>query len=173
MKRMHEAPVDAFELHSPTVTSTKFWPGSLGRTGNTAMVIARLLTPSSSSASPSSSSPSSATSSVPGAAYDDHGVHNFIVPLRDPATHAALPGVELGDIGPKIGFNNMDNGFLRLHRVRVPRANMAARFSFVDERGRYHRRTGTSSTSSSTSSTSTSTSTSSSDSSSSSPSPAR
>ena len=38
MKRMHEAPVDAFELHSPTVTSTKFWPGSLGRTGNTGNV---------------------------------------------------------------------------------------------------------------------------------------
>lgn len=30
-------------LNTPTLTSTKFWPGSLGKTANTAMVIARLV----------------------------------------------------------------------------------------------------------------------------------
>ncbi len=30
----------------------------------------------------------------------DYGVHNFIVPLRD-GSHKPLPGIELGDIGPK------------------------------------------------------------------------
>ena len=39
------APIDAFEVHTPTVTATKFWPGSMGRTANTAMVIARLRLP--------------------------------------------------------------------------------------------------------------------------------
>ena len=32
------------------------------------------------------------------------------MPLRDAATHELLPGVHTGDIGPKIGYNTMDNG---------------------------------------------------------------
>ena len=34
---------DEFILHTPTVTATKFWPGSLGRFGNHAVVFARLI----------------------------------------------------------------------------------------------------------------------------------
>lgn len=34
---------DEFVLHTPTVTATKFWPGSLGKVGNHALVFARLL----------------------------------------------------------------------------------------------------------------------------------
>lgn len=64
-------------------------------------------------------------------------MHNFIVPLRDPATHRLLPGVTAGDIGPKIGYNNMDNGWCRFHRVRVPRTNMPMRFSVVSREGKY------------------------------------
>ncbi len=30
------------------------------------------------------------------------GIQNFIVPIRDLVTHKALPGVEIGDIGPKV-----------------------------------------------------------------------
>ncbi len=35
--------------------------------------------------------------------YEDLGIHNFVVPLRDMETHALLPGVVTRDIGPKIG----------------------------------------------------------------------
>lgn len=42
-----------------------------------------------------------------------------------------------GDIGPKIGFNTMDNGFLILDRVRIPRGNMAMRHQQVDKDGVY------------------------------------
>lgn len=42
-----------------------------------------------------------------------------------------------GDIGPKIGFNTMDNGFLILDRVRIPRSNMAMRHQQVDRNGVY------------------------------------
>lgn len=42
-----------------------------------------------------------------------------------------------GDIGPKIGFNTMDNGFLILDRVRIPRGNMAMRHQQVDRDGVY------------------------------------
>lgn len=43
----------------------------------------------------------------------------------------------VGDIGPKIGFNTMDNGFCAFDRVRIPRANMAMRHQQVDRDGRY------------------------------------
>jgi acyl-CoA oxidase len=34
---------DEFIIHSPTITSTKFWPGSLGIVANHAVVFARLI----------------------------------------------------------------------------------------------------------------------------------
>ena len=36
-------------------------------------------------------------------------------------------GITLGDIGPKHGYNMIDNGFLRFDHVRVPRENMLAK----------------------------------------------
>ena len=30
----------------------------------------------------------------------------------------------MGDIGPKLGFNSVDNGYLRCDNVRIPRTNM-------------------------------------------------
>lgn len=56
------------------------------------------------------------------------------LPVPYPAVSA---GRRCGDIGPKIGFNVMDNGFLILDRVRVPRGNMAMRHQRVDREGRY------------------------------------
>jgi len=32
----------------------------------------------------------------------DYGPHPFVIQLRDLETHQPLPGVELGDIGPKV-----------------------------------------------------------------------
>jgi acyl-CoA oxidase len=107
----------SFVIHSPTVTSAKFWPGTLGRTANHAMVMARL---------------------IDGEGID-HGVHNFLVQLRSYDTHALLPGVKTGDIGPKIGYNNMDNGFAIFDQVHIPRRNMAMRFAVVNENGVYRK----------------------------------
>ena len=47
-------------------------------------------------------------------------------------THQPLDGVCVGDIGPKFGYNTMDNGYLLLNKVKIPHANMLARFSRVD-----------------------------------------
>ena len=105
----------SFVIHSPTVTSAKFWPGTLGRTANHAMVMARL---------------------IDGDGVD-RGVHNFLVQLRHYDTHKLLPGVTTGDIGPKIGYNTMDNGYAMFDRVHIPRRNMAMRFAIVDETGKY------------------------------------
>jgi hypothetical protein len=42
-----------------------------------------------------------------------------------------VAGLTVGDIGPKLGFNTMDNGFLRLDNVRIPRENMLMKYSQV------------------------------------------
>ena len=51
----------------------------------------------------------------------EYGVCPFIVPLRDPQTYDLLPGVIIGDCGPKNALNNIDNGFIRLDNVLIPK----------------------------------------------------
>lgn len=145
-----------FIMHSPTITATKYWPGTLGRTATHAMVIARLLLPTTESGlhemrnrnkhdvnmikagnQMKEKEVNQKLMSFEGKLYQDKGIHNFIVPIRDTDTHKLLPGVVAGDIGPKIGFNSMDNGFLQLDHVRIPRENMCMRFQEVDENGVY------------------------------------
>jgi len=108
----------SFVINSPTLTSGKFWPGTLGRTANHAMVIAQL---------------------IDGDGIH-RGIHNFLVQLRSMEDHTLLPGVKTGDIGPKIGYNTMDNGFAYFKNVMIPRRNMAMRFASVDKNGRYSKK---------------------------------
>ena len=61
----------------------------------------------------------------------NYGPHAFVVPIRDMATHLPLPGIRVGDIGPKFGYNGVDNGFLSFNHVAVPRENMLMRFAKV------------------------------------------
>lgn len=43
----------------------------------------------------------------------------------------SYPGVTVGDIGPKFGYFGMDNGFLQLDHVRIPRDQMLMKYSQV------------------------------------------
>ena len=98
-----------FTIHSPHLTASKWWIGSLGRTANHAVVMAQLI--------------------IDGKAY---GPHPFVIQIRDLKTHEPLENIHVGDIGPKFGYNTMDNGFLLLNQVKVPHINMLAKFSSVD-----------------------------------------
>lgn len=69
----------------------------------------------------------------------DMGTAPFMVPIRDMKTHEPLPGVWCGDIGPKVGAATIDNGFLRLDHVRIPRENMLSRNSSVTPEGQFVR----------------------------------
>lgn len=73
-----------FTIHSPALTASKWWIGTLGKVANYAAVMAQLI--------------------VKGKAL---GPHPFIVPIRDLKTHEPLPNVHIGDIGPKFGFNTV------------------------------------------------------------------
>jgi len=81
----------------------------MGRTANHAVVMAQLI--------------------IHGKHY---GPHPFVVQIRDLQTHEPLENIHVGDIGPKFGYNTMDNGFLLLNHVKVPHINMLAKFSSVD-----------------------------------------
>ena len=71
---------DEFEVHTPTLGATKWWPGALGVLSTHAVLYARLI--------------------VHG---KDLGIHNFLVQIRSVEDHRPLPGIEVGDIGPKWG----------------------------------------------------------------------
>jgi len=63
------------------------------------------------------------------------GVQAFFVPIREIETHRALPGIEVGDIGPKFGFSAKDNGYCIFKGVRIPRRNMLMRYVNIDKNG--------------------------------------
>lgn len=85
------------------------------------------------------------------------GVHVFVVPLRDPETGETLPGIEIGDLGAKMGRHGMycerlvqntfcsclslskgiDNGWIRFDHVRIPRTNMLMKHAKLERDGGY------------------------------------
>ena len=66
----------------------------------------------------------------------NHGVHAFVVPIRD-HNHKPFPGLEVGDVGPKLGFNTKDNGYLLMKNYRIPRAMMLMKYHKVAPDGTY------------------------------------
>ncbi|KAJ8926828.1 hypothetical protein NQ314_020678 [Rhamnusium bicolor] len=78
----YDPKTEEFVLNSPTLTAYKWWPGGLGHSANYAVVVAQLY-----------------------ARGKCHGIHPFIVQLRDQETHEPLPGIKIGEIGCKLGMN--------------------------------------------------------------------
>ncbi|KAI9259370.1 acyl-CoA dehydrogenase/oxidase [Sporodiniella umbellata] len=107
---------DEFVIHSPDLTASKWWIGGLGMASTHAAVQAQLV--------------------IEGQSF---GPHLFIVPIRSRVDLTPLPGVTVGDIGPKAygGFAGVDNGFVLFDQVRIPRENMLMRFSQVNRQGDY------------------------------------
>jgi acyl-CoA oxidase len=72
---------DEFVIHSPTLSSIKFWPGGLAFSTTHAVVMARLLI-----------------------GAKDHGPNMFMVQLRSTQDGTPLPGIRLGDVGLKMSY---------------------------------------------------------------------
>nr|XP_006823809.1 PREDICTED: peroxisomal acyl-coenzyme A oxidase 1-like [Saccoglossus kowalevskii] len=111
---IYDPKTEEFVLHTPTLSALKWWPGNMGKTATHAVVLAQLYTNGKS-----------------------YGLHPFIVQLRSLENHQPLPGITLGDIGPKLGFHSFDNGFLGFDHVRIPRRNMLMKYSQVSPDGFY------------------------------------
>lgn len=107
---------DCFDIHSPTLTSTKWWAGGSGLTCTHGIVQAQLM--------------------IKGRSY---GPHLFFVPMRSLDTHEKLPGIVAGDIGPKTygAFGGLDNGWVRFDHVKIPRNNMLGKHAHVKKGGEY------------------------------------
>ena len=98
---------DQFIINTPDITAAKYWPGDLGCFANWALVFAQLY--------------------IKGA---NHGLQSFLVQIKDDEGKP-LPGVELGDLGPKFGFHTKDNGYLIMKNVRTHRKYMLRRYAKV------------------------------------------
>ncbi len=109
----YDAAAGEFEIDTPRPLDRKDWIGNAARHGRLATVFAQLETGGAS-----------------------HGVHAFVVPIRDDAGTPA-PGVTLADCGDKGGLNGVDNGRISFARVRVPRDNLLDRFAAVAPDGTY------------------------------------
>ncbi|HPU12871.1 MAG TPA: acyl-CoA dehydrogenase [Aeromicrobium sp.] len=102
-----------FVIDSPTPSARKDYIGGAAENAQIGAVFARLIT-----------------------AGTDHGVHCFVVPLRDENGND-LPGVTTSDCGYKGGLGGVDNGRIMFDHVRVPRANLLNRYGAVAEDGTY------------------------------------
>ncbi|MFF5180620.1 acyl-CoA dehydrogenase [Micromonospora sp. NPDC000316] len=102
-----------FDLHTPHEAARKDYIGNAARDGRMAVVFAQLITDG-----------------------QQHGVHAWLVPIRDDRGNP-LPGVTIGDAGPKAGLLGVDNGRLSFDHVRVPREMLLDRYGQVAEDGTY------------------------------------
>jgi len=110
----YDKATDEIVIHSPTITSTKYWPGDLGRFTTHGAVFARLL--------------------VEG---KDYGVQAFMVQYRDVNTFKRLQGFESGDMGAKFGYHSKDNGWARFDHFRIPRSNMLMGICDLSKEGKF------------------------------------
>lgn len=101
-----------FVFHTPNVASVKWWVGDLGCSSTHGFVVARLLSQG-----------------------KDHGVQTFFVEIRDPTTFQTKQGVEIGDIGPKLGFHSRDNGFIKFTNYKVPKSALLSRYINISADG--------------------------------------
>lgn len=104
-----------FIINTPDFEAAKCWVGNLGKTASIAMLFAILYTPDG----------------------ENHGLHGFLVPIRDPKTLICYEGVVVGDIGEKVGLNGIDNGFVMFNNYRINKDNLLNRTGDVNEVGVY------------------------------------
>ena len=102
-----------FVIDSPTRTSRKDYIGGAANTARVAAVFAQLIT-----------------------GGEGHGVHCFVVPLRDDDGND-LPGVTTSDCQYKGGLPGVDNGRIQFDQVRIPRENLLNKYADVAEDGTY------------------------------------
>lgn len=101
-----------FVFNTPNIAAYKWWPGDLGIFANYILLMAKLVSNG-----------------------KNYGTLPFFFPIRNPETHELLPGVKVGDIGAKLGYNVKDNGFLCFDNFRVSIDALLSKFYSIDQAG--------------------------------------
>ena len=104
--------VQEFEVHSPTLTSLKWWPTGMYACTH-ALCFGKLI--------------------VGGV---NRGIHGVMVQLRKP-DGSTMDGVELGEIGPKLNSTSNNIGYARFTNVRVPLNRLFSKYSNVSPEGEF------------------------------------
>lgn len=102
-----------FVINTPHEMGRKFWIGNLARTANFGLVVANLIVN-----------------------QQDFGIHIFLVRIRD-EKGVVLPGIKLGDCGPKLGMNGVDNGWAIFDRLKIPYDFLLDKYSSISEDGEF------------------------------------
>lgn len=103
---------DEFVITSSSLLATKWWIGMAGQTATHAVVLSQLIIKN-----------------------VNHGLHWFIVPLRNPFNGELYPGITAGHLGSKAGRGGLDNGWIQFTNCRIPRKNLLQRFIQVSKNG--------------------------------------
>jgi len=114
----YDRETDEFVIHSPTPTARKDYIGGAAESATMAAVFAQLI------------------SAGPGAEPQSHGVHCFLVPIRDDDGND-MPGVTTSDCDYKGGLPGVDNGRIVFDHVRIPRDNLLNKYGDVAADGTY------------------------------------
>ena len=103
----------SFILNTPYELGMKYWIGNLAKTSNYGVIFANLI-------------------------VDDqnYGVHVFLVQIRDDKGNL-MPGVQVGDIGHKLGMNGVDNGWAMFRRVKIPYDALLDKYSQITSEGKF------------------------------------
>ncbi|PVH81351.1 acyl-CoA oxidase [Cadophora sp. DSE1049] len=105
---------DEFVVNTPRESATKYWPGAIGFTATHTILLARMI--------------------IDG---QDHGIHPFMMQLKNLKDFKSLEGIELGDIGMKMSYNAAGNGYAVFKSVRIPRSNLLMKHASVSRDGKY------------------------------------
>ncbi|BBY61836.1 acyl-CoA dehydrogenase family protein [Mycolicibacterium helvum] len=109
----YDPATEEFVINSPTPSSRKDYIGGAAETARVSAVFAQLIT-----------------------GGETHGVHCFVVPIRDEDGND-LPGVTTSDCLYKGGLPGVDNGRIMFDHVRVPRENLLNKYADVAPDGTY------------------------------------
>jgi acyl-CoA oxidase len=109
----YDPETEEFVIDSPTPSSRKDYIGGAAQTARVAAVFAQLITNGA-----------------------GHGVHCFVVPIRDDAGND-LPGITTSDCHYKGGLPGVDNGRIVFDQVRIPRDSLLNKYADVAADGTY------------------------------------
>ncbi|KAK5645190.1 hypothetical protein RI129_006490 [Pyrocoelia pectoralis] len=106
---------DEFVINTPTFEAAKCWSENLGILATHIILYARLITPDG----------------------EEHGLHGFIVSIRNAKTLLPHPGITISNIGEKLALNGSDHGFLVFNNYRIPHEGLLNKFADVTKEGVY------------------------------------